>query len=48
METLTDFQIQVATEFLSTTGGNQFVLAGGAALLVHGISKRPTQDAGLI
>ncbi|MCX6416708.1 MAG: nucleotidyl transferase AbiEii/AbiGii toxin family protein [Actinobacteria bacterium] len=44
MEALTDFQIQVATEFLSTTGGNQFVLAGGAALLVHGISKRPTQD----
>ena len=44
MEALTDFQVQVATEFLSTTGGNQFVLAGGAALLVHGISKRPTQD----
>lgn len=44
MEALTDFQIQVATEFLSTTGGNEFVLAGGAALLVHGISKRPTQD----
>lgn len=44
MEGLTDFQIQVATEFLSTTGGNQFALAGGAALLVHGISKRPTQD----
>ena len=44
MEALTDFQIQVATEFLSTTSGSQFVLAGGAALLVHGISKRPTQD----
>jgi hypothetical protein len=44
VEALTDFQVQVATEFLSTTGGNQFVLAGGAALLVHGISKRPTQD----
>lgn len=44
MESLTDFQIQVATEFLSTSGGNQFVLAGGAALLVHNISKRPTQD----
>lgn len=44
MELLTDFQTQVATEFLSTSGGNKFVLAGGAALLVHGISKRPTQD----
>ena len=44
MEALTGFQTQVATEFLSTSGGNQFVLAGGAALLVHGISKRPTQD----
>ena len=44
MEALTDFQTQVAIEFLSTSGGNQFVLAGGAALLVHGISKRPTQD----
>jgi len=44
LEALTDFQTQVATEFLSTSGGNQFVLAGGAALLVHGISKRPTQD----
>jgi hypothetical protein len=44
VEALTDFQIQVATEFMSTSGGNQFVLAGGAALLVHGISKRPTQD----
>jgi hypothetical protein len=44
LEALTDFQTQVATKFLSTSGGNQFVLAGGAALLVHGISKRPTQD----
>jgi hypothetical protein len=44
LELLTDFQTQVATEFLSTSGGNKFELAGGAALLVHGISKRPTQD----
>jgi predicted nucleotidyltransferase component of viral defense system len=44
LEALTDFQTQVATKFLSTSGGNQFVLAGGAALLVYGISKRPTQD----
>ena len=44
MQELTDFQIEVAGEFLSTTGGKQFVLAGGAALLVHGISRRPTQD----
>jgi hypothetical protein len=44
LQELTDFQIEVASEFLSTTGGKQFVLAGGAALLVHGISKRPTQD----
>ena len=44
MEALTDFQTQVTTKFLSTSGGNKFVLAGGAALLVHGISKRPTQD----
>lgn len=44
MSRLTKFQIEVASSFMGLDSKNYFVLAGGGALLVHGISNRPTQD----
>jgi hypothetical protein len=44
MSGLTKFQIEVANSFMDLDSKNYFVLAGGGALLVHGISNRPTQD----
>jgi predicted nucleotidyltransferase component of viral defense system len=41
---LTDFQKELAQAFLMLDQNNSFVLTGGAALLSHGISSRPTQD----
>ena len=44
MKDLSDFQIEVASAFLNTEEGNYFVLAGGAALLAHGLTSRKTSD----
>ena len=41
---LTNFQKELARTFLEADENKSFVLTGGAALLSHGISNRPTQD----
>lgn len=44
MSGLTDFQVEVAQLFFSLPASDGFVLAGGAALLVSGLTTRPTED----
>lgn len=44
MRGLSQFQEDVARSFLAADSEKYFALAGGGALLVHGISARPTQD----
>jgi Nucleotidyl transferase AbiEii toxin, Type IV TA system len=44
---LTDFQIDVARAFFATPAAEGFLLAGGAALAAHGLTRRPTQDLDL-
>ena len=44
---LTVFQVQVARLFFSLPAAEGFLLAGGAALVVHGLTQRPTQDLDL-
>ena len=41
---LTAFQIEVAQLFFSLPASGGFLLAGGGALLAHGLTARPTQD----
>jgi hypothetical protein len=41
---LTEFQVEVAQLFFSLAASGGFLLAGGAALLAHGLTARPTQD----
>lgn len=41
---LTQFQIEVARTFFSLPAAEQFVLTGGAALVAHQLTHRPTQD----
>lgn len=41
---LTAFQIEVARLFVRPVGQRRFLLAGGGALLAHGLTARPTQD----
>jgi hypothetical protein len=44
---LTAFQVVVAREFFAIPSAQGFLLAGGAALAVHGLTTRPTQDLDL-
>ncbi|MGI8680277.1 MAG: nucleotidyl transferase AbiEii/AbiGii toxin family protein [Jatrophihabitans sp.] len=41
---LTEFQVEVAQLFFSLPASGGFLLAGGAALLAHGLTARATQD----
>lgn len=41
---LTTFQLQVAQLFFGLPTSDGFLLAGGGALLAHGLTARPTQD----
>lgn len=41
---LTAFQVEVAQLFFSLPASGGFLLAGGGALLAHGLTARPTQD----
>ena len=41
---LTVFQLEVAAVFFSLPSSEQFLLAGGAALVAQGLTARPTQD----
>ncbi len=41
---LTPFQLEVARLFFSLPAAQDFLLAGGAALLAQGMTHRPTQD----
>lgn len=41
---LSDFQIELAAVFFSLPQSSGFLLAGGGALIAHGIVHRPTQD----
>lgn len=41
---LTEFQVEVARVFFGLTSSEGFLLAGGAALLAHHLTARPTQD----
>ena len=47
MSGLTDFQIAVARLFFGLAASDGFVLAGGAALVVSGLTTRPTEDLDL-
>jgi hypothetical protein len=41
---LTAFQVEVAQIFFSLPAAEGFLLAGGAALIAHGLIDRPTRD----
>lgn len=41
---LTEFQVEVARVFFGLPSSEGFLLAGGAALLVHHLTARPTHD----
>lgn len=41
---LTEFQVDIAKIFFALPESSGFLLAGGAALIVHGLVERPTQD----
>jgi Nucleotidyl transferase AbiEii toxin, Type IV TA system len=41
---LTDFQVEVARLFFGLPSSDGFLLAGGAALLAHHLTARPTHD----
>lgn len=41
---LTEFQVKVARLFFSLPASEGFLLAGGGALLAHGLTARPTRD----
>lgn len=41
---LTPFQVEVAQLFFALPASEGFLLAGGAALLAHGLTTRPTRD----
>ena len=41
---LTDFQVEVARVFFGLASSEGFLLAGGAALLAHHLTARPTHD----
>ena len=41
---LTPLQVEVIGLFFSLPASDGFLLAGGAALVAHGLSDRPTQD----
>jgi hypothetical protein len=43
-ETLTAFQVEVARLFFSLPAADGFLLTGGAALVAHHLTVRPTQD----
>ena len=44
MSGLTEFQTDVARLFFSLPASDGFLLAGGGALLVSGLTTRPTED----
>lgn len=44
MPGLTAFQLEVAQLFFSLPASRGFLLAGGAALLAHHLTTRPTED----
>jgi hypothetical protein len=44
---LTAFQVEVAREFFAVPSAQGFLLAGGAALVAHGLTARPIQDLDL-
>jgi hypothetical protein len=44
MSGLTNFQADVARLFFSVPASDGFLLSGGGALLVSGLTTRPTED----